>query len=293
MFAGICKSMWKVGYMRCFLIGVIAVIFTTCASKFRKIEKSDDWKVKYEAALDYYEKGDYFRAGALFTQIEAIVRGLPEGEQVQFKLAYCNFYDRSYLLSAHYFETFFKIYGRSEMVEEAEYMYAYSLYASSPIYNLDQSSSYQAIEAMQNFLNKYLKTEFRERGTEVIDEMQQKLEKKAYESAKQYHKLRIYTAALTAFENFRKDFPDSKFNEEIAFLKVETQFHFAEKSLSRKQKERYALVKVFYENFIDTYPSSKYLKTAEKYYTISMEKLGTFTPATMIDDNRQKSASNY
>ncbi len=268
--------MRKTVYMRYFLGVIIALTFTSCASKFRKIEKSEDWKVKYEAALEYYAEQDYFRAGALFSQIEGIVRGLPEGEQVQFKLAYCNFYDRSYLLSSHYFKTFFETYARSEMAEEAEYMYAYSLYANSPIYNLEQSSSYEAIDAMQSFINKYTETKFSKEATAVIDEMQEKLEKKAYENAKQYHKLRIYSSALMAFENFRKDFPDSKFNEEIAYLKIETQFDFAEKSLSRKQKERYASVKSLYENFIDTYPSSDYLKIAEKYYTISIEKLSKF-----------------
>jgi len=278
--------------MRHFLIVVMAIIFSSCASKFRKVEKSEDWKVKFDAALEYYEEQDYFRAGALFNQIEAIVRGLPEGEQVQFKLAYCNFYDRSYLLSSHYFKTFFETYARSEMAEEAEYMYAYSLYANSPIYNLEQSSSYEAIDAMQNFLNKYTETAFSEQASEVINEMQRKLEKKAYENAKQYHKLRIYRSALMAFENFRKDFPDSKFNEEIAFLKIETQFDFAEKSLYKKQKARYTEVKSFYETFIDTYPNSEYLKTAERYYTTSIENLSKFASPSILDNKGRKSASN-
>ena len=281
--------MRKMVYMRYFLGVVIAITFASCASKFRKIEKSDDWKVKYEAALDYYEKQDYFRAGVLFNQIEGIVRGLPEGEQVQFKLAYCNFYDRSYLLSSHYFKTFFETYARSEAAEEAEYMYAYSLYANSPLYNLEQSSSYEAINAMQNFLNKYTETEFSKQATAVIDELQQKLERKAYENAKQYHKLRIYTSALKAFENFGKSFPDSKFNEEISFLMIESQFDFAGKSLYQKQKERYTSVKVLYEKFIDTYPSSTYLKTAEKYYRISIEKLSKFATSTV---SGKKSAVN-
>ena len=284
--------MHKKVYMRRFLIVTMVIILSSCASKFRKIEKSEDWKVKFDAALEYYEKQDYFRAGVLFNQIEAIVRGLPEGEQVQFKLAYCNFYDRSYLLSSHYFKTFFETYARSEMAEEAEYMYAYSLYANSPIYNLEQSSSYEAIDAMQNFLNKYTETEFSEQASEVIDEMQRKLEKKAYENAKQYHKLRIYRSALMAFENFRKDFPDSKFNEEIAFLKIETQFDFAERSLYKKQKERYAEVKTFYESFIDTYPSSEYLKTAERYYTTSIDNLSKFATPSILDNKGNKSASN-
>jgi outer membrane protein assembly factor BamD len=104
--------------------------------------------------------------------------------------------------------------------------------------------------------------------------------------------LRIYKSALTAFENFRKDFPDSKFNEEVSFLKIETQFDFAEKSLYRKQKERYSSVKVFYESFIDTYPSSEFLEIAEKYYAISIDKLSKFADSIVKKTSDKKSESD-
>ena len=77
-------------------------------SKFRKIEKSEDWRVKYDAALTYYEKKDYYRASVLFDQIMPIVRGLPEGERVQFYLGYCQYYDKKYLFAAEYFKTFYE-----------------------------------------------------------------------------------------------------------------------------------------------------------------------------------------
>ncbi len=75
-------------------------------SKFRKIEKSQDWRVKYDAGLNYYAKKEYYKASVLFEQIIPIVRGLPEGEKVQFYLAYCQFYDELYLLSSEQFKTF-------------------------------------------------------------------------------------------------------------------------------------------------------------------------------------------
>ena len=268
--------MHKTGFTRYFFLVLISIITLSCANKFRKLEKSDDWKVKYQGALAYYGKEDYSRASILFEQILPIVRGLPEGEDVQFKLAYCNFYMGTFLLSSHYFKTFFETYARSEQVGEAQYMYAYSLYADSPIYNLDQTSSYEAIDAMQSFLNKYPNSEFREEATKVIDEMQGKLEHKAYEKAKQYLKLRVYKSAIVAFENYRKDFPDSKYNEEIFYLKIEAHFLLAEQSLRSAQKERYQKVKELHEYFIDKYPGSKYLKTAEKYYGESIEILSKF-----------------
>jgi len=60
------------------------LLLAGCSNKFRKIQKNEDWRVKYEAALTYYEKKDYYRAAILFEDIRPIVRGLPEGEQVEF-----------------------------------------------------------------------------------------------------------------------------------------------------------------------------------------------------------------
>src|ERR1700754_5073946 len=96
------------------LIGFIVLLLVTIScSKFRKYEKSQDWRVKYEAGTNYYNKKDYYRASVLFEQILPIVRGLPEGEKVQFYLAYCQYYDKLYLLSAEQFKTFYETYGRS------------------------------------------------------------------------------------------------------------------------------------------------------------------------------------
>ncbi|MDH5475555.1 MAG: outer membrane protein assembly factor BamD [Cyclobacteriaceae bacterium] len=268
--------MQKGGLFKLFFIIITATLLFSCGGGFRKLEKSDDWKLKYQGALEYYENEDYSRASILFEQILPIIRGVPEGEDVQFKLSYCNFHQGLYLLSSHYFKTFYETYGRSEKAEEAQYMYAYSLFADSPVFNLDQTSSYEAIDAIQTFINKYPNSEFREEASKIIDQMQEKLETKAYEKAKQYLKLRIYKSAIVAFENFRDEYPDSEYNEEIFFLKIEAQHDLAEQSLYSKQKERYQLVKEYYEYFIDNYPNSSHLKSAEKYYGNSIDNLSKF-----------------
>ena len=98
---------------------ILILLISFSCSNFRKIEKSQDWRVKYEAGLNYYNKKDYYRASVLFDQILPIVRGLPEGEKVQFYLAYCQYYDKLYLLASEQFKTFYETYGRSPLAEEA------------------------------------------------------------------------------------------------------------------------------------------------------------------------------
>ena len=255
-----------------FWVSFILLVAVSCG-KFRKIEKSEDWRVKYEAALNYYEKKDYYRASILFEQILPIVRGLPEGEKVQFYLAYCQYYDKLYLLASEQFRTFYETYGRSALAQEARYMYAYSLYAASPGPNLDQTSSIEAMAAMQEFLNRYPDSKFTEQAIEVIRVSQIKLEQKGFENARQYHKMRQYKAAVVALNNFRNNFPDSDYLEEALFLIIESEFMLAEKSFQNIQADRYKAVIDHYQEFIDEYPNSKFLRGAEKYYSESLDKV--------------------
>jgi len=259
-----------------FLFLVLMIVAASSCSKFRKIQKSGDWKIKYEAALEYYEENDFHRATQLFEDILPIIRGTAEAELGNFYLAYCYFNQKQYILSAHHFEEFVRIYGRSEYVTEAEYMHAYSLYLQSPDYQLDQTVTYEAIAALQNFINKYPTTEYASKADGVIDEMQIKLEKKAYEQCRLYYRIRRYNSALVVYDNFKDDYPDSEYQEEVAYLRIKTAYDYARQSILTKQKERYQNTIDAYESFIDTYPSSKYLKEVERIYADSIEEMTTF-----------------
>ena len=259
-----------------FSILLILVLSLLGSCRFRKIQKSGDWRVKYDAALEYYENEDYHRTILLLEEILPIIRGTEEAEKGNFYFAYAYFYQKQYILSAHHFQEFVTIYGRSENVMEAAYMHAYSLYLQSPDFQLDQTTTYEAVAAMQNFLNKYPDSEYATDGDKIIDEMQVKLETKAYNTAKLYHRLRRYKSALVAFENFKGDYPDSNYNEEIAYLNIESSFDLAEVSSPRKKEERYQNTIKFYEDFIDKYPNSSYIKDAEKIYSKSIEEITKF-----------------
>lgn len=255
---------------------LITLLIAAGCSKFRKIEKNPDWRVKYEAALRYYDKKDYYRASVLIEQVMPIIRGLPEAEKAQFYLAYCQFHERLYLLASEQFRTFYETYGRSALAEEARYMYAYSLFKSSPGSNLDQTGSIEAMASMQEFLNRYPNSKFRDQALDVIYTTQDRLDEKGFENARQYYRMRQYKAAIVALKNFQNNFPDSKHLEEARYLVIEAQYKLAEQSIYSKQRERYQEVVDTYLEFLDRYPSSAFLKEAEKMYADSLEKLSKF-----------------
>jgi len=264
------------------LILSLLVLYIGC-TEFKKIQKSDDWKLKYDAALNYYEKKDYYRSVILFDQIMPYIRGSAEAEQVQFYYAYAHYYQKQYLLSSHYFKNFHDTYNRSDYAEEAYYMYGYSLYKQSPAYNLEQSSTVEAIGAIQTFLNRYPGSTYRVEATVIQAELRLKLAKKAFENAKLYYTIggRSLNSALIALDNFKKDFPDSMLSEDASFLLVQASYKYAKESIPSRQKERYYDCIEHYEEFVDSYPDSENIRDLENYYSNSINQLEKLTEDTL------------
>ncbi|BDD11035.1 hypothetical protein FUAX_34670 [Fulvitalea axinellae] len=261
------------GFSYWILALAMAAGLSSCAGRFRKLQKSTDVKAKYAGANAFYEEGKYYKASVLYEEILPVLRGAEEGEDVLFKLAYSYYNRKDFDLASHYFQRFYNTYSRSPKAEEANYMYAYCKSQNSLRPSLDQTATKEAAEAMQAFLNRYPSSERKAEATKIIDEMQEKLALKAFLTAKQYYKLQRFKAAVVAFDNFRKSFPDSKHNEEGQFLKIKAEYDYAHQSYSRRQEERYQKVVDFYESFIDSYPDSKYGKEAGRLYDTSLERL--------------------
>ncbi|MFY0685550.1 MAG: outer membrane protein assembly factor BamD [Cyclobacteriaceae bacterium] len=248
-------------------------------TEFQKIRKSDDAFKKYEAAVAYYEEKDWYRSATLLEEILPVLRGTKEAELANFYFAYAHYNQDQFILSSHYFKTFYEVYSRSEYAMEAHYMHAYSLYMQSPKPQLDQIATYEAIAEMQGFINKYPYSDYAAEADKLIDELQVKLETKAFENAKLYYQIKRYEAAIVAFENFMLDFPDSRYNEEVMFLSVKTYYDYAEVSITTKQKERYQKAVDFYEKLVDKWPNSNFLKQAEGLYSNSLKEITKFASA--------------
>ncbi len=250
----------------------------SCHKEFNKLQKSGTVDQKYKAAIKYYEEADYFHAGTLFEEIMPLLKGDSTAERSQFYNAYCNYYQGQMQMSSYLFKTFYSTYNNSPYAEEAYYMYAYSLYKDAPEFNLDQTSTLTAIDALQTYINTYPESKYAKSCAENLEELRVRLEKKAYEKAKLYFTtsgvtIANYKAAVITIDNFKRDFPDSEYNEELSFIQVKSIFELAENSYFIKQRERYTETMTRYESFIDKYPGSKYLKELGDIYEKAQKRL--------------------
>ncbi len=254
------------------IIGFTILLLSGC-SKFSIIQKSENIDLKYKAAVEYYLNKEYYKAGTLFEEMMPLLKGQAEAEKANFYFAYCQFYQGNYVLSEYYFKKFHDTYPRSEFAEEAYYMHCVSLYEDSPDFELDQTNTKKALESFQQYLESYSQTKNLDACNKLIDELTYKLEQKAYAQAKQYYLMREYKASVVCFENVAKDFPSSRYVEEVNFLKIGAQYNYADISIDTKRKERYLVATEYYLTFIDKYPNSKYASKAEDTYALIQDKI--------------------
>ena len=260
-----------------FVLLAFVLLLGSCG-KFSKLQKKGTTEQKLEAALNYYKKAEYYKAGLLFEEILPLLNGKPEAETATFYNAYCQYHQGLYSMSQYMFKNFYDTYARSDFAQESLYMYSYSLYKDSPISSLDQSSTMSAISAMQDFVNTFPESAFSAEATKLILELREKLEKKAYEKVKLYYKtsegdIRNFKSSVVAISNFQREFPDSKYNEELSYLKVDAEYKYGMNSFFEKQKERFQEAVNFYQEFVDKYPTSKFIRSAEKVYDESQKEL--------------------
>jgi outer membrane protein assembly factor BamD len=73
-----------------------------------------------------------------------------------------------------------------------------------------------------------------------------------------------FQSAVIAFNNSLRDYPDSKYGEEMEFLIIKAQYLYAKNSYEIRQTERYNTAIGYYQSFVDHYPASKFLKEAQQ-----------------------------
>lgn len=253
------------GKIRLPLLFLILTLLVSCG-KYQKLLKSTDNELKYEKAVAYYQKGDFYRAQQLFDQLIPIVRGTDKAEMLHYYYASSHYEQKDYVLASYYFKRFARNYPNSQYAEECSFMGAYCLYLQSPSSALDQTPTLEAINELQLFVNLYPASKRIEECNQLIDELRIKLEEKDYGIARLYFKMQEYKAAIVAYENVLKDFPSSRYKEQILYDIFKSYVYFAQMSIPEKQAERYAGARDAYITLLTTYPNSKFIKEAQNLH---------------------------
>lgn len=251
---------------------VASMLFVAGCSNYQKILKSNDYDLKYKTAVELYEKKEYAKAFPLLEELISIFRATNKAEDIYYYYAYCHFHLDDLVSAAYHFQQFAKTYPTSARAEEVAYMAAFCYYKGSPIYSLDQTNTYRAINELQLYLNNYPNNKRVEECNELIDELRAKLEKKDYETGLLFYNVMDFKAASAHLKNTMKQYPNSKYKDEIMLLIIQSDFKLADNSIDSKKKERYKQTIDDYMIFIDKFADPIKRKEAESIYANALNK---------------------
>mgnify|MGYP001365913986 FL=1 len=244
---------------RLFLLILLSFLMISC-NDYQKLLNSPENEVdKYNAAEEYYENGEFRRANALIEQIIPSYRGKPQGERLVFFFANSYFETRSYYSAAIQFENFIKSYPNSQRIQEAYFMEAKSYFMLSPLYTLDQDDTFTGIDKLQVFINRFPNSEYVAEALELMEQLQNKIEKKEFEVAKQYYTIRDYSSAIKSLDNFIADNPGTIFREEALYYRWLSQYEIAVNSIESRINERVTELERSLENFLRYYPDTIFI----------------------------------
>ena len=249
---------------------LLAATLTSCG-EYNKLLKSTDYEYKYEAAKNYFAKGKYTKASTLLNELITILKGTDKAEESLYMLGMSYYNQKDYTTAGQTFITYYNTYPRGTYSELARFHAGKALYLDTPEPRLDQTSTYQAIQQLQMFMEYCPTSSKKQEAQKMIFELQDKLVLKELYSARLYYNLGHYMgnnfeSCVITSQNALKDYPYTHYREEISMLILSAKYGMAVYSVDEKKNDRFRETVDEYYAFKNEFPESKHLKEAEKIF---------------------------
>ena len=253
------------------LITLLAALLLSSCGEYNKLLKSTDYEYKYEAAKNYFAKGQYNRAATLLNELIAILKGTDKAEESLYMLGMSYYNQNDYQTAAQTFTQYYNVYPRGTFTELARFHAGKALYLDTPEPRLDQSGTYNAIQQLQMFLEYFPNSAKKDEAQNMIFALQDKLVMKEYLSAKLYYNLgnylgNNYESCVITAQNALKDYPYTNMREDLSILILRAKYEMAVFSVEDKGEERYREAVDEYYAFKNEFPESKYMKDADRIF---------------------------
>lgn len=252
------------------------LLFGSCASEFSRVYKSTDYDFKYEYAKQLFASRKFSQSILLLEELVQMKKGSDEAEECLYMLGMAQYNNADYESAAATFRKYHQAYPRGIFAEQASFYVGQSLFESAPEPRLDQSPTMGAINAYQQFLDYYPDSKRKPEAQARLFELQDKLVLKELLSAQLYYNLggyfgnctsggSNYEACIITAQNALKTYPYSHMREDFALLIMKSKFELAENSTEEKRLDRYRDAEDECYGFLNEYPESKHVKTAEQF----------------------------
>ncbi len=235
-------------------IVLFVLLVSGCKSYYESLFRNNNVAERYAGAMEFYNKGKYRKAAALFESMLFLSQGTQYEDSVQFYNAMSNYRYGDYFVAEANFSKFLEVFPRSPMAEEARFLRIKCLYQGTYRWELDQVPTQKAMATIAEFMYDNPNSEYYDVCKAMLDEFQERLDRKAYEGAKLYYTMKDYKSSHYALKSVLRENSDNRYREEILYYTALSSYKYAFNSIKEKQKERYMTFIDDYYNFIGEYP---------------------------------------
>ena len=260
--------------MRLFLtIALLGCLMCSCG-EYQHVLKSNDYDYKFDFAKRAFEAKRYVQAATLFKDCSTVFKGTGKAEESLYLLALSHYENKDYVSSGPYFRSYYTRYPKGKYVEDARFYCGYGYYLDSPDPQLDQTPTIQGIEELQTFLDYFPRSDKVPMAQSAIFELQDKLTLKQLQNAQLYYNLGTYmgnnyASAIIVAQNAVRDYPYSKYKEDLELLILKSRFKEADLSIDERKADRFREVIDEYYSFINNFPDSPNRDEAENIFAIA------------------------
>ncbi len=256
--------MKQLKYITILVLGLLITLTSCSSSKELNAAKNNDDpekgpKMRLELANKYYDEGDFYKAIQLYEIViqENIMK--EDLAEVYFRYAFSHYAQYDYVTASTLFNNFYQSYPDNKNAETAYFYRAMSNYElAEDDFRLDQSTMTTAMKEFQDYLISFPEGEYVTKAQNLINEIKTTRERKELEIGKLYYKIEEYKAAISEFNRFIENNPNSGLVEEAYYEIIKARYELAKHSVESKKKERYDQVIKDYSYFMDKYSDGPY-----------------------------------
>ncbi len=250
-----------------------ALLLSSCG-EYQRVLKSTDPDYHLEFAKRSFEEKKYSQAATALEPVVTVFKGTEKAEDALYLLALSNYENKDYETSGTWFKTYYNRFPKGKYTELARYFCGYGYYLDSPDPQLDQTGTLLAIQELQSFLDYFPRSDKVSLAQNAIFELQDKLTLKQLENAQLYYNLGTYLgnnyeSAIIVARNAIKDYPYSKYKEDLELIILKSRYQEARESVDERKADRFREVIDEYYSFINNYPDSPHREEAENIFKIA------------------------
>jgi len=209
-------------------------------------------EARFRLAMSEFEKEKYLDAIESFRFVTLQFPGSAVADSAQFYLAESYFRRHEYLLAAAEYETLIRTMSTSPFVPTSRYQIGLCYYELSPKSELDQKYTYQALDALQTFIEYHPTNPLVPEAEAKIRELNTKLAKKEYDSGVIYMRMEKYTAAARQFDFVLEKYHDTDYAPQALIGKIQ----------ALMARRRCSEAKIEVDKFFDRYPENPQIEQA-------------------------------